>query len=158
VDGLTCNELLYADDTALVTTTAPAMNKLVATIDTCAEYFGLRFNYSKCVAMNYNTNFSTKFKTGDKIPTDIETTYLGAIVRKDHNTRREITRKISSCFATLKRLDIFWSNSNCPAKFRLQVFDAVVRSKLVYGLESVMITKTLLSKLDTLQLTGRRKI
>ena len=126
VDGLSFTELLYADDTALITTTAPAMNRLVAKIDDCAATFGLKFNYSKCVAMNYNSPRTTKFKNGELIPTAEETTYLGARVRMDHNVRKEVAKKISSCFATLKRLNLFWNNQNCPTKFRLQVFDAVV--------------------------------
>lgn len=157
VDGLDFNELLYADDTALITTTAPSMNKLVGKIDTCAAHFGLKFNYSKCIAINYNTPYTTKFKNGDKIPTGIETVYLGATIRKDHDVCREITKRIGTCFATLKRMDLFWNNANCPLKFRIQVHDAVIRSKLVYGMESVMITKALMSKIDTLQLKGLRK-
>ena len=108
--------------------------------------------------MNYNTPRTTKFKNGELIPTAEETTYLGARVRMDHNVRKEVAKKISSCFATLKRLNLFWNNQNCPTKFRLQVFDAVVRSKLVYGLESTMITSALMKKLETLQLKGIRKI
>lgn len=71
--------------------------------------------------------------------------------------RNEITRKFGACLATLKKLDLFWNNNNCQ-KNRLQVFDAVIRSKLVYGLESVMLTKSLLNKLDVLELKGLRKI
>ena len=36
---------------------------------------------------------------------------------------------------------IFWENNNCPKKFKLQTFDAVIRSKLVYSLDSIMIPK-----------------
>lgn len=68
IDGLSFTELLYADDTALVTTAAPSMNKLAAKIDVCAEYFGLKFNHSECVAMNYNTPFATKFENGERSP------------------------------------------------------------------------------------------
>ena len=32
-----------------------------------------------------------------------------------------------------------YCNSNCPTSFKLQVFDTVVRTKLVDGLESVML-------------------
>ena len=110
VEGMDFHELLYADDTALITTTAPSMNKLVSKIDTCAEHFGLKFNYTKCVAINYNTPYSTKFKNGDKIPSGMETVYLGATIRKDHNVRREISKRIGTCFATLTRLDLFWNN------------------------------------------------
>lgn len=94
IEGISFTELLHADDAALVTTTGPAMNKLVANIDTCAEYFGLKFNHSKCVAMNYNTPYTTKFKHG---PTADENIYLGAIILKDHSVRRESIRKFGAC-------------------------------------------------------------
>ena len=61
-------------------------------------------------------------------------------------------------FAVLNRLNIFWRKSNCPDKFKLCVFDAVVRSKLVYGLEASHIPKFLMQKLNAFQLKGLRKI
>ena len=57
-----------------------------------------------------------------------------------------------------KQLDIFWKKSHCPAKFKLIVYDAVIRSKLVYGLDCVHILKHVMSKLNTFQLKGLRKI
>lgn len=105
VRGLNFNELLYADDTALITTTAPSMNKLVKKIDHCARYFGLKFNYwySKYVALNCNTNQATKFKDETKIQKEAETMYLGAQIRKDHCVRREISKKIGSFLATMTK-------------------------------------------------------
>lgn len=158
IEGLSFSELLYADDTALITTIASAMNKLVKKVDDCADHFGLKFNYSKCVAMNYNTRYSTKFVGGDKIPTSAETPYLGVQVGKDHAVRKAISKKISNCFMALQRMQLFWNNNDCPTKFQLQVVDAVIRSKLVYGFESTMLTPALMNKLDTLQLKGLRKI
>ena len=58
----------------------------------------------------------------------------------------------------MKKLDLFWLHSDCPAKFKLLVHDAVVRSKLLYGLDTAMLTPSLLKKLDTFQLKGLRKI
>ena len=37
--------------------------------------------------------------------------------------------------ATLIRMKLSWGKSNCPPRFKLQVFDAVIRSKLVDGLD-----------------------
>ena len=48
--------------------------------------------------------------------------------------------------------------TNCPHKFKLNVFDAVIRSKLVYGLETIHLSDAILSKLDAFQLKGIRKI
>ena len=60
--------------------------------------------------------------------------------------------------ATLNRMNFFWGKANCPPRFKLQVFDAVIRSKLVYGLDTVQIPPPLMSRLNTFQLKGLRKI
>ena len=60
--------------------------------------------------------------------------------------------------ATLKRLDTFWLHSNCPAKFKMQAFNAIIQTKLLYGLESAVIPEGIQRKLDTFQLKGLRKI
>ena len=60
--------------------------------------------------------------------------------------------------ATWKKLDIFWKRTNCPAKFKLIVYDAVIRSKLVYGLNCVHIPEAVITQLNAFQLKGLRKI
>ena len=44
-----------------------------------------------------------------------------------------------------------------PNQFKLQTYDAVIRSKLVYGLESVERTSGQISHLNTLQSKGLRR-
>ena len=84
--------------------------------------------------MNFNADGNAKFLNGDMVPTATETKYLGAVISSSHDLRREVSNKISSCFVTLNKLKLFWSKSNCPTKFKINVYDAVVRAKLVYGL------------------------
>ena len=55
-------------------------------------------------------------------------------------------------------MNFFWGKANCPPRFELQVFDAVIRSKIVYGLDTVQIPPSLLSRLNSFQLKGLRKI
>ena len=60
--------------------------------------------------------------------------------------------------ALLTRLDTFWVHAQCPIKWNLIVHDAIIRSKLLHGLESAEIRETQLAKIDTLQLKGIRQI
>ena len=60
--------------------------------------------------------------------------------------------------ATLNRMKSFWGKSNSPPRFKLQVFGSVIRSKLVYGFDTVQIPPSLMSRLNTFQLKGLRKI
>ena len=59
---------------------------------------------------------------------------------------------------TWKRLAEFWKHSDCNVRLKLGVYDAVIRSKLIYGLESVQINDSLKRKLDAFQLKGIRQI
>ena len=87
--GLDFTELIYADDTALVTANANAMNRLVAKIEEHAEYYGLRFNKGKCVSMNFNRIGSRKSKNGERITEAAETMYLGGLISPKYFTKYE---------------------------------------------------------------------
>ena len=158
LEGLDFTELIYADDTALITNNVNAMNRLVAKIEEHAAYYGLNFNKGKCVSMHFHAPGRLRFPNGEFIKEVDEAVYLGGVISKKHDTRREVAGKISSCFAVLNRLNAFWFKSNCPKRFKLNVLDAVIRSKLVYGLEAIQLPQSLLMKLDTFQLKGLRKI
>ena len=52
----------------------------------------------------------------------------------------------------------YWKASNANQKWQLIIFDAVIRSKLLYGLETVHLTNALLKKVDAFQLRCLRRI
>ena len=58
----------------------------------------------------------------------------------------------------MKRLNIFWLHSNCPAKFKLIAADAVIRTKLLYGMESAQLGEAELKRINTVQLKIFRNI
>ena len=134
------------------------MTKFLKHIETHAARFGLFFNKSKCVSFPFNSDARPKFSDGTPVPTALKAKYLGGVIHSTHRTQSEIQSKIGSCFAVLNRLNFFWRKSNCPRSFKLRVFDAVVRSKLAYGLETIFTPPPLLAKLDVFQLKGLRKI
>ena len=158
LEHINFNELVYADDTVLITNNTNAMNRLIEKIQYCAGYYGLNFNEKKCISMNFNTKSKTKFADNSFVPTEENTSYLGANINYKHLPNQEINRRIAACMATLTRLNNFWNNNNCPNKFKIQVFDAVIRSKLVYGAESLKVTECMLSRLNAVQIKGLRKI
>lgn len=59
---------------------------------------------------------------------------------------------------TIKNLHVFWRNATCPQRFKILAADAVIRSKLLYGMDSAQLTLTTATRLDTLQLKNYRKI
>ena len=49
-------------------------------------------------------------------------------------------------------------NSNCSVRQKLIVYDAVVRTKLIYGMESAQINDAVKNKIDAFQMKGLRQI
>ena len=74
------------------------------------------------------------------------------------NATKEINRRKSACCYILKRMHNFWRHSDCSMGFKLHVLNAIIRSKLMYGLESAVLSPSVLEKLNTFQLKGIRKI
>ena len=67
--------------------------------------------------------------------------------------------KTNLCYnGHFKKLDIFWLKTNCNKKRKLLVYNAVITSKLVYGLETLEPTASAEKILNTFQLKGLRKI
>ena len=60
--------------------------------------------------------------------------------------------------AILKKLDIFWGKARCNRSWKLRVFNAVITSKVLYGLETLEPTESAGRLLNTFQLKGLRKI
>ena len=152
------NEILYADDTICCTSTPEAMQNYLRSAERIGSQSGLKLNKDKCVAMILNSMKQIKFTNGQIVKDVEEAKYLGCIQNKDTNMAKEISHRINLCSATLTKLDTFWYHSNCKINFKVRVFDAVIRSKLMYGLESAHLLTHDLDRLDTFHRRGLRKI
>ena len=87
-----------------------------------------------------------------------EAKYLGASITQTINPKHEIRKRISAAMAILKKLDIFWLKTQCSKKWKLLVYNAVITSKVLYGLETLEPTESASRLLNTFQLRGLRKI
>ena len=106
--------------------------------------------------MNKDNNI--KFEDGTPLTHVDSATYLGGKLTKDVNPITEIQNRISACMPILKSLDLFWKKTNCDLKWKLNVHNAVIVSKLTYGLETLQYTYQVGQKLNTFQMKGIRKI
>ncbi len=83
--------------------------------------------------------------------------YLGVHLNEKGDTTKELNSRIQTCFANLKKLDLFWLHANCPIRQKLLVDNATMKAKVLYGLETTQLTPTNLTALDRFQLKGLRK-
>ena len=65
---------------------------------------------------------------------------------------------MTKALTTAYKLKEFWKGCNAPLKWKLQVYNAVIVSQLIYGLNTIHLTDSCLQSLDTFQLRGLRQI
>eukprot|EP00959_Pyramimonas_sp_CCMP1952_P213798 4473558-Pyramimonas_sp.AAC.1 len=70
----------------------------------------------------------------------------------------ETRHRLSVCMGVWKKLGLLFKSSDCSVRRKLQVFSAILRSKLMCGLELAQLTESSRQRLDTFQLKGLRQI
>ena len=88
-----------------------------------------------------NNDGCIHFGDGTPLTRSHEATYLGNELQRDVNIRHEILHKMQEVRRTWFRLNAYWKATKASNKWKLIVFDAIIRSKLLYGLETIHITK-----------------
>ena len=158
VPGQTEDEILYADDTICASTSKIALEKLLHAIEEESEKYGLKLNETKCEIIQFGQQVTLKFRHGAVVPHMHKVKYLGCLVNDRGDPQMELRHRLSVCMGVWKKLGLFFKSSDCSVRLKLQVFNAILRSKLMYGLESAQLTESSRQRLGTFQLKGLRQI
>ena len=159
ITGIHFAEVLYADDTLLFGTHTHTINKLLKEVQEESEACNMKLNLGKCINLTLNRNQSSvKFLDGTAVPRKTQAIYLGALLTDSADNHKEVIRRIGIVQATIKQLHPLWTQACTSVNWRLRVFDAVIKSKILYGLESIQLTQAEQSRLDALQMKTLRKI
>ena len=141
------------------------LNVLLHAIEKRSAYYGLTLtNYGKCVNPTANKKQSSvRFSPsgpaqGRLVPRKSSATYLGTLLTDTFDNRAEVSNRVGDCIATCNRMKLFWNKANNSIEWKIQVFNAIVRSKLLYGLECVQLTNAELSTLNAFQNKSLRRI
>ena len=98
------------------------------------------------------------FEDGTELETIDQEKYVAGISHRKSNQMVEINNNIKEAMITLKKMEVFWKEAPCSQKLKINVYYAVIVSKLVYGLESLQMTDKQMEKFDTFLYRGLRKI
>ena len=87
-----------------------------------------------------------------------EVKYLGCMINDKGDPRKEVRKRIAECMCIMKKLDCFWKHTNNPIKWKLITYNAIIKTKLMYGLESAQLNDSIKKYLDTFHLKCLRQI
>ena len=136
---LPVQRIYYADDTVLISTNTAAANRLLAEVEGVSKQFGIRLNRNKCCYISLNGNNVVKFPDGRKLNRVEKTTYLGHHITQEMDVKHEVQHKMHQTLKIWFNLDTFWRTTVCSIRWKLQVYDAIIRNNAAKESECISI-------------------
>ena len=112
----------------------------------------MKLNQNKCIFLGMNSLGNVQYIDGGLMPKAEGAPYLGTNMSTKGNPHLEISTGIISTTTTLSKLDMFWKKAPVSTTWKMRVHDAVISSKLIYGLESASLTDAEYEGLDPFQI------
>lgn len=113
-------ELLYADDTLLVSSDKISMESLLHEIERQSARYGMKLDRKICELIRVNNKQQVHSENKEKIKTTISATYLGANINIT-GYRQELEGRLQKSNAVFTRLRTFWRDANTELKWKLLV-------------------------------------
>lgn len=158
VPGASFDEVTYADDTICIATCTKTLNVFIKNIEIEGMRYGMKLNKEKCELITTHEQENVHFGNKTQINIVKRATYLGCEMGIQTTNREELNKRFANTMVTMKKLDLFWRHSDCDIAVKIHTADAVLRTKLLYGLESSQLLPSALKRLETFQLKVLRKI
>jgi len=136
-------QLLYTEDTMIMGSRAREINIILKQIETESDKYNRKLNHSKCVYIGVNGKAHIHFKGGKKIRKADTYEYLGRAITPNASRNTEISSRTSKALGTCKKLKIFCRKTNASIGWKIQVYNAIVISQLIYGLNTLNITPSI---------------
>ena len=118
----------------------------------------MKLNYDKCIHFRMNDLHTVTYRNGEEMPKKTEAAYLGGKIFADGSYKKESRHRITNTWIAVIKLDLLWKKAPVSLKWKLRVFDAVIISKLLYGLVAIPFTEQNCKQLDAFQYRGLRHI
>ena len=121
-EGINFGEVLYADETILIGKDAKEVQKVLQRIEEISKTYGLALNKDKCVHLRINNRSRVKFKDGKQMPTEEDTTYLGAQLNSKCDITKDLNMKMGGATHIWRKLDKLWKGTNNRTKDKLNIY------------------------------------
>jgi len=111
---------------------------------------GLEINSSKTEEIRVNTIVKQRLRLNRQdIKRSSDFCYLGSIVAEDGGTSKEVNVRIQMARGSFSKLRHVWPSKSPRKGTKIRIFNACVKSVLLYGCETWLVTKNIQRKLET---------
>ena len=130
---------LYADDTLLVGVSQERVQGLLDAVARVGSDYGMELHWKKFQLLEVGGSYRLLAPDGSVIGPAEVMTYLGAAIYADGRIRNELNRRLGAAWAEFSKLSRLWKHTSLGRDRKIQIFNAVVLSRLLYSLNSAWL-------------------
>ena len=153
------NEMLFADDLAVVTDTEEEMQRSWLGWQIGMESKGLKVNIGKTEVMissRKGTKVNFKGSQGTSLRQVNKFKYLGVTISEEGGSEEAVRARVSAAWGKWRDISGVISDKNMPRKLKIKLYMTVIRPVLLYGAECWTVRKKeeqILEKTEMMMLT-----
>ena len=155
---LEIRDLLYADDTLLMSAHTSNLQAMLDGIVEEGARYGLELNWKKTVQMQIGTPSVIKRPDGQDIDSVRQAVYLGGCITCDGKATSEISRRIGECKRYFQQLQQVWAHASITTTRKIEIYSKCITTRLLYSLDSLWLLQADRARLDAFHHQCLRKI
>ena len=152
-------DLDFADDIALLSSTRQHIQAKTDKLTHEAERVGLKVNEEKCKLLGINSRSNDVVEVNGRGIEDFDRfVYLAATVSKEGGGTENIQNRVVKARGVLLRLKKIWSSHSISRRTKVRLYKTLVKPVLMYGCETWKMNKCDENKIDVFQSRCLRRI
>ena len=142
--------MLFADDIVICEETREEVERRLESWKYALERRGMKVSRSKTeyLCINGGNDDETVKMEDTKVPRVKEFKYLGSTVQESGGCEREVKKRVQAGWNGWRRVSGVICDKRLPARVKGKVYSSVVRPAMVYGLETVAVTKKQVEEME----------
>ena len=146
--------MLFADDIVICEETREEVERRLESWKYALERRGMKVSRSKTeyFCINRGNDDETVKMEDTKVPRVKEFKYLGSTVQESGSCEREVRKRIQAGWNGWRRVSGVICDKRLPARVKGKVYNSVVRPAMVYGLETVAVTKKQVEEMEVAEM------
>ena len=142
--------MLFADDIVICEETREEVERRLESWRYALERKGMKVSRSKTeyLCVNEGNDDETVTMEDTKVPRVKEFKYLGSTVQESGGCEREVKKRVQAGWNGWRRVSGVICDKRLPARVKGKVYSSVVRPAMVYGFETVAVTKKQVEEME----------
>ena len=146
--------MLFADDIVICEETRKEVERRLEFWKYALERRGIKVSRSKTeyLCINEGNDDETVKTENTKVPRVKEFKYFGSTVQQSGGCEREVKKRVQAGWNRWRRVSGVICDRKLPARVKGKVYSSVVRPAMVYGLETVAVTKKQVEEMEVAEM------